>query len=208
MNDTTVIYYTSNRENPVFEKKIQSKLLEVIPGIPLISVSQKPIDFGHNICVGDIGVSDRNILIQLLAGCKAADTKFIATAESDCVYPPTGYFDYIPDNPNILHRNTNLWILQGTWTKFQHKPYSLCAQIAGRDYMIKSIKRRFKKGFVKGEWIYRKKWDYFKSELPVINMKTSNGLRQATSYNKGAPIKTTLPYWGSVEEFRKEYLHG
>jgi hypothetical protein len=208
MNDTTVIYYTSNREDPAFEKKIQAKLLESTLGIPIISVSQKPIDLGYNICIGDVGISDKNILKQLLIGCETADTKFIATAEADCVYPPSGYFDYVPNNPDILHRNTNLWIMQGRWTKFQHKPYSLCAQVAGREYMIRTIKDRFKKGFVKGEWIYKKRWAYFRSALPVVNMKTKNGLRRATSYKRSTSPETTLPYWGSVEEFRKEYLHG
>ena len=46
-----IIYYTSSREDPKFEKMVQDNILSVTD-LPIISVSQKPIDFGKNICVG------------------------------------------------------------------------------------------------------------------------------------------------------------
>ena len=50
---TTIIYYTSNRKGERFEKKIRDNILNVCDGMPIVSVSQKPIDFGKNICVGE-----------------------------------------------------------------------------------------------------------------------------------------------------------
>lgn len=84
----TVIYYTSNREEKEFENKVKAKLLEVIGKLPLISVSQKPIDFRKNICVGDVGVCDANLFRQIQIGCEAANTPFVISAETDCLYPP------------------------------------------------------------------------------------------------------------------------
>ena len=36
---------------------------------PIISVSQKPMDLGNNICVGDVERSSQNGYMQLLIGC-------------------------------------------------------------------------------------------------------------------------------------------
>ena len=44
----TVLYYTSNREGENFEIKVREIILENKGDLPLISVSQKPIDFGKN----------------------------------------------------------------------------------------------------------------------------------------------------------------
>jgi len=53
MNDLTIVYYTANYINKWFADQTKKTLLEAISGLPLISVSQKPMDFGENICVGD-----------------------------------------------------------------------------------------------------------------------------------------------------------
>lgn len=111
MRDTTVIYYTSNREKENFENKIKGRLLGSIGDTPLVSVSQKPIDFGENICVGDVGTSDHNIYRQLQMGCMRATTKYVCTAEADCLYPPSGYFDFSPPDENAAYHYTNVWIL-------------------------------------------------------------------------------------------------
>ncbi len=66
MEDLTIIYCTSNQEDPVFEKKIQDNILKA--GLPIISVSHKPIDFGDNICIGEQEVSYRTLFKQLYIG--------------------------------------------------------------------------------------------------------------------------------------------
>ena len=77
MSETTVVYYTHNQEIPSFEKRIQASILEHKGDLPIISVSQKPIDFGENICVGEQGVNSLNTWRQVLIGCQAAKTRFI-----------------------------------------------------------------------------------------------------------------------------------
>lgn len=84
----TIIYYTSNREYQSFERSIQQTIIENSNGIPIISVSQKPIDFGENICIGDIGTSELNILRQIRIGAVCAKTDFVIPCESDILYPP------------------------------------------------------------------------------------------------------------------------
>jgi len=108
--NTTVIYYTSNTELPAFEEKIRQALMEAKGDLPLISVSQKPIDFGQNICVGDVGPSSQNAYRQLLIGVEAATTEFVCTAESDFLYDPA-YFQFQPKNNTTFYLAKPCWVL-------------------------------------------------------------------------------------------------
>ena len=87
--------------------------------IPIISVSQEPIDLGTNICVGDLGISWKNIYLQLSEGLKATKTKYVAIAEHDCLYT-NEHFRFIPANPNTFYYNHNAWLVQ--W-KCNHAQY-------------------------------------------------------------------------------------
>ena len=202
----TVVYYTSNKEKEIFEQKIRDRLLDTIGDLPLISVSQKPIDFGHNICVGDIGTSDENILKQLLIGCEMADTPLIATAEADCLYPPVGYFDFKPDDMQMIYRYTNLWILSYRWKHYRKKIYSLCAQISGRKHLIDCIKERLGPPLTVRKDIMHKKigWEPFESSIPCVSIKTGDGMRIVTGTIQGFPPEESLPYWGKAMDLRKE----
>ncbi|KKL05880.1 hypothetical protein LCGC14_2601630, partial [marine sediment metagenome] len=75
MSDITVVYYTSNYMTGKFIEKTKEQLLSVIGDLPLISVSHKPMNFGTNICVGDVGRSHLNIYRQILVGARGARTK-------------------------------------------------------------------------------------------------------------------------------------
>src|SRR3989344_7916542 len=88
MNDLTVVYYTANHVSDYFMANTKKILLEAIGEIPIISVSQKPMDLGTNICVGDSLRSHVNIYRQALIGVKKAETKYIALAEDDVLYSP------------------------------------------------------------------------------------------------------------------------
>lgn len=217
-HQVTVVYYTSNREDPVFEQKIRDHLLETIGDIPLISVSQKPIEFGYNLCVGDVGLSDQNVHRQLQLGAKAAETPFVISAESDCLYPKE-YFQFIPPEVNHSYRLDNVFILSSTGG-FRRKAYSECGQIAGRDYLIRSIDK-FYDGY--GQWTTKKErghrlrylfgsyralkdapWSFFHTETPIVNIKTGKGLHQVTRVNYLEESVDELPYWGSADHLRGE----
>jgi hypothetical protein len=204
----TVIYYTSNRENEAFESKIKAKLLEVIGDLPLISVSQKPIDFGTNICVGDVGTSDHNIYRQLQKGVLMAKTKYVCTAEADCLYPPTGYFDFNPPDENAAYHYTNVWILYKGSGVFRKKAFSLCALFSNREYLIARLNRIIGK---LPEWSTKKThplfhkyqgWTPYKNELPVINIKTHDGMRWYTGTEN--VVATELPHFGTAKKLEEK----
>ena len=142
--NATVIYYTSNRENPEFEKRVQENLLKVSKGLPIISVSQKPIDLGKNICVGDVGASGFNMFRQVQIACKAAKTKFVISAEADCLYPPD-YFQFSPPRDDVPYRDSNLYVMPDRKNFFFYKIEGAThAQIVGRKFYIETLTKLFK----------------------------------------------------------------
>ncbi len=209
----TVIYYTSNHEEEAFEKKIRKRLLKVIGDIPLISVSQKPINFGRNICVGDVGACDANLFRQIQIGCEAAKTPFVISAEADCLYPPK-YFQFIPDDPNEYYRFNNLYIfyqwMHDNEEGFYKKDTGPFAQISGRNLYINMIKKalsglpEWNKPEVKVRipLFLDHPWKVISNVTPIVNIKTFNGMRRHTK-TIGPPINK-LPYWGSADELRKQ----
>lgn len=212
----TVIYYTSSREDEVFEKKIRAKLLETIDDLPLISVSQKPIDFGQNICVGDVGVSNQNAFRQFQLGAINAKTPFVVAAEADCLYPKE-YFQYVPKSINTCYRYDNVWIMyRDSKAGFVRKEYSECAQVWGRENFIRHIERRLKG---RGYWNPKlehgsavptqfgsQSWGRFHGKIPVINIKTTEGMHRTTGVINGQNPRGVrkLPFWGDVARLRRE----
>ena len=208
MNDVTVIYYTSNREKEDFENKIKVKLLKSIGNTPLISVSQKPIVFGQNICVGDVGTSDHNIYRQMQIGALKAKTKFVCAAEADCLYPPTGYFDFILPDDKTAYHYTNVWILYKGSQIFKKKAFSLCGLFSNREYLLARLDRVLHK---RPKWSLKKPrplfhryqgWTPFTNDLPIINIKTHEGMRWFTGTEKLE--STELPYWGLASRLEEK----
>lgn len=216
MHKATIIYYTSNRENPDFERKVQENLLKNCGGLPIISVSQKPIDLGKNVCVGDVGVSGFNMFRQVQIACEAAKSTFVISAEADCLYPPD-YFQYIPPYRNIPYRNSNLYVMPDKRDYFFYKKEGAThAQIVGRKFYLKVLKKLFKgaplwsteeKNFPKERWGKADVFDkisYWQTKNPVFQIKTHKGMRYYTRSDR-SPIYE-LPYWGKGRAVRKKYL--
>lgn len=211
----TIVYYTSNHEDPEFEKKIQANILKQKGDIPLISVSQKPMDFGQNICVGDVGLNGPNGFRQTLIGVKAAKTPYIIFAESDFLYPPD-YFTFIPPDENDCYRHDNVWIVfkDPKFGSYHKKRVSEGAQICGRELLIEKYENFFeglpewcdeRRPPRKPEPLSGHKWKWFSGD-PCISFKTGNGLRSTTNTVKEIPHERILPYWGHIKDIRRTYL--
>ena len=209
-----VIYYTSNKENPEFERRIQENILSVTD-LPIISVSQKPIKFGKNICVGDIGVSGFNVFRQVQVALKNTDADFVISAEADCLYPPD-YFTFRPPTVGTKEcwRNNNLYVMGNRrnyyWKKWEGAHH---AQIAGRQYYLDTLNALFvgAPGWSTKEFNFpkerHKKEDtfdkiyYWSSNNPVVQIKTHKGMRHYTCSDR--IDRDSIPYWGNGKELRK-----
>ena len=91
MNDLTIIYYTDNLLPEPFANAVREHLQESAGEIPIISVSQKPITFGQNICLWHIGRSWFSLFRQIIFGAENVNTKYIALCEDDIFYPASHF---------------------------------------------------------------------------------------------------------------------
>jgi len=221
MRDTTIIYYSSNRENPELERKVMKNILDKCGGLPIISVTQVPMDFGKNICVGRQENCYSNAFKQLAIGLEEAKTTFALAGEADCLYPPE-YFQFEPPVVNEVYRYDNLYVYYpdkgGRYGRFWKKLLCEGAQICGIEHWLKKIDKvfaRVKRSRHDQSWeplnhrkmglIFTSKTDFsWASENPVITIKTRQGVNYGCGFFPGS-LKE-VPYWGTAEEVFKTWL--
>jgi hypothetical protein len=210
--NATIIYCSSNKENEMFENIIKHNILKNCGGLPIVSVTQKPIDFGTNICVGEVGVSGYNFFKQTLIACKEAETPYVICCEADTLYPPD-HFEFIPPRPDVAYRNSNLYVMGNKrnyfYKKFEGATHS---QVVGRQFYIDTLEKLFEgcpewsqeKNFPKeryGKEDVFDKIEYWESENPVVQIKTGDSMRHYTHSDR-TPIYS-IPYWGNGKEVAK-----
>lgn len=211
----TIIYYSSGREDEILEANVQENIRKHCGDIPIISVTQFPMDFGENICIGDQGASGYNMFRQVQIALMEAKTEFVMSAEADCLYPPD-YFEFTPDRNDICYRNSNLYVMPDKRSFYFHKKEGAThAQIVGREFYLDTLNKLFEgapqwsveeKNFPKER---HKKVDifdniaYYETENPVVQIKTHKGLRYYTRSDR-TPIQS-IKYWGDGKSFRARY---
>jgi len=205
-DDLTVVYITSNREDESFERKIIESMKEAIGGLPVISVSQKPLDFGENICIGDVGAKPENVLRQLILGAKAAKTKFVAVGESDFLYPKE-FFEFVPPRDDTFYYPDNVYIWWTHHSRFYRKNLREMLSVTNREHFINVLEKvldgldghiasRVGKFTSKGA---------FWTDIPLVTFKTRNGMHWRSPYKKDG-WKRELPQWGTADNLREKYL--
>jgi hypothetical protein len=222
----TVLYYTANVVNEVFAKNVRRQLRAAAGDLPIVSVSQKPIDFGENICVGDIGRSHINIYRQVLIAAKCAQTPYVALCEDDILYTPKHFTDYLPVDDTFSY-NLNRWRIY-TWSKyFSYTGRMVLSQlIAPRKLLIAALQERFEK-YPDESMIpdlsyfcepgrrerllgvkLQKKVNYESSGPPniVFTHPESIGFDYMGEKKSHGPHKQIrLPYWGTVEDVMQKF---
>ena len=210
MRDKTIIYYTAQIERNGFESKVIENIKRVKGDIPVISVSQRPLDFGKNICVGEVGHSYANAFRQALIGCYEAKTPFVAMAESDCLYPK-GYFDFKPQDREAIYNYDNAWVLWAKYKKYFKKEQTHGSVMYGREFAIKVFEEALK-GLPK--WnsgrvdftLYKPEYKQIEfGGLPVINIKTDDAPNKGVWLEKRVAKTDTLPEWGKASDLLKQY---
>ena len=228
MSDLTVIYYTSNLISDYFANNVRGRLLLSIGDLPLISVSQKPINFGENIYVGPLGQHVFNLYQQILIGTKAAKTKYVAMAEDDVLYSP-GSFTFHTPTPGVFAYNQNVWCIY-TWVKpavFSFKDrINLYSLICERELFIEAMEERFAKwpddskisighfaepGKYEGrghlgvtERKIKKLWSPT-SNIAFSHQSALSFLNMGTRKRLGSLQSFEVPYWGRAKDIIKEY---
>ena len=224
IKNLTILYYTPNYKNETFAERIRQYLLKTIENTPLISISQKPLKFGQNICVGDIGRSPRNVYRQILIGCKAAKTDYVGMAEDDTLYPAV-HFDehYLPPIDTISYNMARWSVCHWTSPPVYAMVGSWCNSnmIAPRKLLIKLLEDRFAKypDIVEGKlWNEPGKYDekfglekykvreFMTSPTVSFTHSESLGFNFLKTRKRIHPIRAyNIPDWGDVGQLIKKY---
>lgn len=200
----TVVYCTSNREDERFEQRIRSVLAAHADGLPIVSVSQKPLEFGHNICVGDTGASQENYVRQCLIGVEAAQTPFVVMVEADCLYPKD-YFGFVPPTIDAIYyaeKACLLWAGRGMYRYKDMREVSGFSSRANMMHVLGELDRvRPQHLFDLIPSITRQLT--FKTSTPIVSFKTGDGMHWKSPH---LPRKTrTLPVWGDADRLWQRF---
>lgn len=100
-----IIYYTDNRLAEPIMHVVQKQILAA--GLPIVSVSLKPIDFGYNIVL-NLTPCYLTMIKQITAGLEESDSEYVFFCEHDCLYP-SSHFDFTPLKDDVFYYNANVW---------------------------------------------------------------------------------------------------
>lgn len=84
---------------------VRKRILE--SGLPIVSCSLKPIDFGLNIVL-DLEPGQVTMVKQIIAALEASEGEYVFFCEHDVLYHPS-HFDFTPPRKDIFYYNTNVW---------------------------------------------------------------------------------------------------
>lgn len=199
MSDLTVVYYSSSRERLEFEAGIIRALQESCGDSPVISVSQKPLDFGRNICVGEIGVNEMNAISQALTGVREAETSYVALAESDC-FLPKAMFDMQPRDGVWCYPDTAFIIWEGH-ARFWPKIMRELVGVTSRENALRVLGSILdtRPQYVSKSVLKLTKQEFFDSSAqPAITIKTDRQMHRRSPHGKQAV--ESLPFWGTAND--------
>jgi hypothetical protein len=178
-------------------------------GIPIVSVTLKPIKFGENIVL-DMEPGKRAYYKQIAAGLKACTADVIYFCEHDCLYHPS-HFQLLPNlHPIMFNRNQYRCLAYGAH-KTTDKDHFMSALIGRREVLAERMQK--KQGFVMEEYAGTL---HLKGTVPILDIRHKKcastpyfrswkDLIQRPMWMKRKTVHT-LPYWGNVYKLRKWLL--
>ncbi len=207
-----IVYFTDN----VLDEGIMNKCREQLKksGLPIVSVSLKPIDFGHNIVVNE----ERGILTmfkQILAGLEKLDTDAVFLCEHDVLYHPS-HFSFKPYAKDLYYYNTNSWLLRASDGHALYYDCKKLGQLCGdRKLLIDHFRKRIaivekngfnrRMGFEPGthkrpERVDDLKCELWRSDAPNVDIKHDKNLT-GTRWNQSEfRDKRNCQNWQEAEE--------
>ena len=138
----SVIYYTDNRlEKHIIYKIAQKTVLD--SGLPIVSCSLKPIDFGQNIVIENRVRSYPTMALQILTALEAATTKYVFFTEHDVLYSKS-HWDFLPPTDDIYYYNVNnyRWLFPDDYLITYSGLTSLSSLCCNRKLAIRHYKLR------------------------------------------------------------------
>lgn len=137
-----IIYYTSNDLSEGMAQACQEQILK--SGLPIVSTSLEPINFGKNIVVkGYKGV--KSYFRQIVTALENSDAKWIFFCEHDVLYHPS-HFKFTPKRSDVFYFNVNVWKWRFSDTLCVRTDNSqqISGMVADRKFALKWYKNKLK----------------------------------------------------------------
>lgn len=240
MSDLTILYYSAQRIAYPFMCRVQQYLIWSAYGLPLdaddpgaeffegkpelITITQKPMQWGRNICVGAIGASIYNVYRQILVGAKAATTPYVACCEDDTLYSAS-HFAHRPALDTFAY-NLNRYVItrrQADDGKGRHAFFywrrrtQMAMCIAPRQFLIETLEERFEKyptpvpheiakktgwgepgRYEKNLGLTPRKLEYFRSAQPNVTFNHGDSLMGRRAVKPDDVIAQAIEPWGEA----------
>ncbi len=187
------IFYTDNKIQEPIKTIVQEHILK--SGLPIVSCSLKPLDFGTNIVL-DLQPSFLTYMTQIKTALENSTTDYVFFTEHDCIYPAS-HFDFTPSCDNLFYYNLNnwRWLFGSDRAITYDRLISLSGLCANRKLALDHFKRRLAKAKTldeqeKREPAWARAWGYepgtkkrkrggfsdddfgtFKSEFPIVDIR-------------------------------------
>lgn len=192
-----IIYYTDSNLEEKIANACRKHLL--LSGLPIISVSLKPLNFGTNICLFSNKPGYKSMVEQIISGLEASKADVVYFCEHDVIYHPS-HFEFTPENEKTFYYNRNNWRWQYPDNKLVtfDELISLSQLAVYRKTALKHFKKRWssmeRAGYTKKDeknpryarlWGYepgvkplrrggynKEPWEIFWSQHPNIDIRT------------------------------------
>lgn len=222
--ELTIVFYTANVIPEHFAEAVRGQLAMVVDGLPIVSVSHKPIDFGKNIIV-NLPRHHLSIYRQALIGAKVAKTKYIALCEDDVLYSPE-HFKHRPQPGkfayNLGHWGVYTWQFEPIFSwKGRRNMHSL---ICERELFIEAMEERFARypdyddvdlsiwsepgKYERQLGVTQRETETFWTNPPNVVFSHENALAYnnlGTRKKIGELRAYDVPYWGHVKDIKEIY---
>ena len=208
----TIVYYTDHHIDADLMRACQKNLLKVAGPIPIISVSQQPMNFGTNINVGEKPRSNRSIYEQILAGVTAAEPgSVIYLCEHDVAYSPS-HFAHVPEVKGRIEYNQNRYY----WAPGQNEyliakgKWPLSQLVAYREYLLKQVRKALEQEAPTSELYRGARTHRYESERPNVDIRHGKNFSQngqwKRDYYRGVSELTVrnIGHWGSPGHMLKK----
>ena len=155
----SIIYYTDNK----IEEPIRSVVQKYIKdsGLPIVSVSLKPIPFGRNIVFSEQRCY-LTYLRQIVIALTFSTEDYVFFCENDVLYPKS-HFDFIPPREDVFYYNRNVWrwMYGGDMAVTYDRMLPLSCLCANRKLALGNYELRLRKAMEAG-------LDKFESREPAL----------------------------------------
>jgi len=212
-----ILYYTDNSlDNKLLGIVVKDNLRKISAdlGVGIISVTQKPIVFGKNICVGEKPRNQISMMEQIVIGLQTLPSDcYVFLCEHDCLYHKSHFVFDKPRKPDTIYYNINLF--RSTPEGYEgnrssaHR-LSMCSAMAGvlLKHFVEAIKIAKDKGIYwlrcvepgRSRGIAEVPIETYKSDSPVIDIRHKGCL----THQPNMPIECyDVEEWGNNKTLRR-----